>query len=333
MRNLTKSAIAYGTALFLAVCTFKLLQTIHGPNIADLADVAFGVTEGTPRGIAFQNRLLGPWLVRLMSETGISFESALWRFHFVFLALQCVLLVGLLRRSGLKTHHALAQLVVFLFMFLVLQFYWYHTWDILDMILFTLVAYGAFQAKGILYFTMIFAVALLNRESSLFVALFLMLDSVTVDAQKRRWVLDAPRKLAVGAMLLVLGLAFTVLVRQLTLVEATDIPDETRQMILGNELHLAQNLRDLLVNNLLSINIIYTVFILGSFAVFLGQFRRLSASGVKCLILALLIFANIMVFGIIIETRMLLILLPLFLFLWNDLQRGRAKTEPGISGI
>ncbi len=302
---------------------------IHTPNIADLADVARGVVDGTPRSIAFQNRLLGPWSVMALTELGWSFETALRRFHFVALAVWCCVLMQQFALRGISVAQSVGLLTTTSFCFLVLQFYWYHTWDIVDLIVFSLFADGILRSRSTTYFLLLFLFGIANRESALFIPLYLSLRGFEFGSG--RWLpgLVSTPRVVTGALLVLLGAAAILVVRQLLFRHVTPGMDEVANDVLGNEIHLTNNLTNLVVTNLRSVNFIYTLFVLGPLVYFGVRFAQLADPRAKCFVMCLALVANIMVFGIVVETRMLFVLLPMYLFLWLDLHQ-RALTQPEV---
>jgi hypothetical protein len=313
--------------LLVYLTTWQILISFHYPNLHDLADVARGVLDGRPRSLAFQNRLLGPWLVQVIAELGMPLEAALRRFHLALLFVLLLLLYILIRNAGAKAAEALALLSVFALSFLGLQFYWYHTWDILDLIVFTLFSWGVVTAKPLGFFIVLFLVALLNRESALFIALFILLDafrargiaSITIVSPVRLWV---------GTLAIAFGIVFILILRSHLYVGPPGGIELVEGAAFGNEFHLWANLRNLFFGNFQSVEARHSLFLFLAFGFFLIKWRMLSASGVQLLLIALAIMINILIFGIVIETRNLLILLPLFVFLWVDVAtRHRRRAE------
>ena len=72
----------YLIVTFISVCTFKMLMIRHGQYIDLLTSAAYGITEGKPHWLAYQNRLIGPYSILGISKLmGISFKSAWIIYH------------------------------------------------------------------------------------------------------------------------------------------------------------------------------------------------------------------------------------------------------------
>lgn len=312
--------LGFGVALFLALATVKVLTQIHGPHFDVLADTWHGVVVGRPQWIAYQNRLLGPWLVNLIAMLGVSNVVALKLFITATTAAQGLLLYGLLRRFGDPARAAMQRVALFFLAVLLTQHYWFYTWDNIELLLLSLFAFGVIERRGTLFFTLLFAVALLNRESALFIALYLCIDAFRV---RPALVLENPRKLLTGAALLLGGGLWTHFIRRALFVAQPDGATDAAHAAIGNHINLMLNLGDLLYRNLFSQKVLYTAFLLAVLIYVLRLWSGLTDAGRKLALIVLVMFANILVFGLINETRMYLILFPLLLVLSLDDRRVR----------
>ncbi|MBL8861308.1 MAG: hypothetical protein JNK02_04775 [Planctomycetes bacterium] len=319
-RSWIHAAAYYGWALLIGLVTCKLFLGLHAPNWPDLADATWGVVEGHPRSTAFQSRLLGPHAVAGLSALGWAPESALRRFHVAGILGLFLLLARLLHLRGVAPGSALRHLATFALAFLGLQFYWFHTWDTLDLLVFSVLAYGIFARKPVRFFLVLYPLALLNRESGLFVAVYIALEGLEFDAARRRVRLVAPWRLWSGLALLALGIAWTAVARSTLIVATPEVSTGAPAFALGNELHVWANLRNLLWANFRGLQAVHSVFVIGVFASFALRAGRFTDAQLKAFLLALALFANILVFGIVVETRVFFVLLPLLLFLWVDLE-------------
>ena len=74
--------LPYLIVTFISICTFKMLMIRHGQYIDLLTSAAYGITEGKPHWLAYQNRLIGPYSILGISKLmGISFKSAWIIYH------------------------------------------------------------------------------------------------------------------------------------------------------------------------------------------------------------------------------------------------------------
>lgn len=288
---------------------------IHAVNFEALSQAAYGVIEGKPHWIAYQNRLLGPALVYWISQTGITYSQALQAFDLLMILLQNVILGVLLRKSTKSRAEALIWIIVFSFSFICIQHLWFYPWDSIDLIVFTLFAWGILQAKSMLFFILLFCVGIANRESALFIALYIMIDSFRLSARINDLYLKSRLKLITGAFLMLLGMAYTKIVRTFLFVSRQNGLDDKSHETIGNHIYLIDNLKNLFYVNFFSTAAINSAFILGSTAYLLFFFRQYTDAQLKATLVYCAIVTNILIFGIINETRMYIILLPFIAFM------------------
>ncbi len=297
---------------FISLCVYKVIAQIYSPYWQELSDVANGVFTGHPQWIAYQNRLLGPYLVQLISGFGISNISAVKVFTLLTITIQNLVLFTLLMKSGISYSKALGYVVFYSFVFLCLQDYGFYTWDSIEAILFTLFAWGIFQGKSTTYFVFLFLAAIFNRESALFISLYLMFDSFQI--KKMKVYLASRSKLVTGSFLMIAGIIYTKLIRDYLFISQPDGFKDSVHAQIGNHIHLQTNLTDLFIKNLTSIHILNSVFILGS-VVYLAYFiKQYNDRQLKALAVFLVLVVNILIFGVINETRMYIILVPFVIF-------------------
>ncbi len=301
--------------LLISAAVYKTLMQIHAPHFTALQHAAYGIIEGKPHWIAYQNRLLGPTLVYIISKTGISYPVALKIFTLLTIVAQNFLLFFLLRKTGLLIKEALTHTLMYALAFLLVQHRWFYTWDSIDAIIFTLFAYGVVQNQRLGYFLIIFFIELLNRESALFISLFIIINAFTFSIKDRKIQITSKAKLLTGILLTVAGAVYTKFIRDYLFISRSDnLPDNEHQLI-GNHINLITNLKNLFFYNLSSIEIINTAFILGSLAYLIHQAKAYTEAQIKAVVIYSAIVANILIFGTINETRMYIILLPFIIFI------------------
>jgi len=278
--------------------------------------VANGVFTGHPQWIAYQNRLMGPYLVQFISGFGISNISAVKVFTLLTITIQNLVLFALLVKSGISYSKALSYIVFYSFAFVCLQDYGFYTWDSIEAILFTLFAWGILQGKSMSYFIFLFLAAIFNRESALFISLYLMFDSFQINKMKVH--LESRSKLLVGSFLMIAGIIYTKLIRDYLFISQPDGFKDSVHAQIGNHIHLQTNLTDLFINNLTSIHILNTIFILGSVFYLAYFIKQYNDRQLKALAVFLVLVINILIFGVINETRMYIILVPFLIFFQMD---------------
>ena len=312
------------TALVLALSLFEYRMSIRFRLDAAIqramVDAAWGVCSGEPHWAEYQSRLLGPWLVRGLSATGV-FGGGMNGFGRAFLALLLVLaavknwvVYRAARRLGDDVSLAIGRTVGAMLLFVLLQDpKWIFLWDYLDVIVFTLFLLGARTRRGIAYFIGLGLIAILNRQSGLFVALWLLIDGLVVWKSDGRpqW-LHAPRRLIVGAGLLALGgLAIHfeqkwLLVRELACSSNPEFCSE-------RPFHLVHNLKTIyqnLVQPGWTLGFLPGAAVLGSLLGLLVAARKGADFARKQSILLVGMIASVLLFGLVNETRVYSMLIP-----------------------
>lgn len=171
------SVAGYVAAVLCAAAVFKVLLAFHAPHIKNLIGTTARIIQGKPDWLAHQNRLLGPYLVLLISKLNVSFSTAWMIFTGLWLAIESVLLFYVLRKQDQTPIKSIKFVMIFWFFFLMLQDFWLYTWDGIDLIIFTLFAYGIIKEKSTGFHLALFSVAIFNRESALFIATYILVSA------------------------------------------------------------------------------------------------------------------------------------------------------------
>lgn len=214
----------------LSVLEFRVVTLIQQANFPAQVDVAAGILAGQPYWKAYQNRLLGPGLVAGWSRvTGLTTADAYRHVAFacVFLANAVALRVFSRLSGGRQPGAAWAGAVAYAGLFAAFQDpQWLYLWDFVDLT--TMLLLAAAVVAGPVpwpWLAGLFAVELLNRESALFIALWLGIEAF---AWERRGGLPWPRvadpaRLAVGIALGAAGVLWTGWVRTALCVGETGV--------------------------------------------------------------------------------------------------------------
>jgi hypothetical protein len=280
-----------------------------------------GVVTGHPIGRAFQNRLLGPYIVKGIAQL---MSSSL----FFALKLYTLLMVtvGNLLLGGLLYHHfrkmpsdrteyrailiALTAVALFGLLRLLLLYYLEYPWDYIDALLFMLFGYWVVVRQPKWLLLLLFLTALLNRESCLFILLWFMLESI--------WGTNRPSFAAkieggsplkridwrkfflagltfLGTVIIIYGIREWLFIAP-TPVEGLDLDVEQ----LGNNWNLAHNVNQFLLYNWRSTLLFINLALLTAVVFLALIFRRYPVAAIwtVCWI------ASIFAFGFINETRL-----------------------------
>ncbi len=297
---------------------------MFGPQYELSVAAALGVTTGEPHWRVYQSRLLGPYLVKAVSLATGSFTVAHALCTIVLLGASGFLVLAFLRRQRGTGWHALAG--YFAFVFLVVccfQRPWLYIWDFTGLLVFVLFNQFVAQRRGYRWFCALFLLALLDRETAGFIALWMILDPLVRVVLARRP--DGSRgafdlKMAgSGIALLGGGIALVEFLRSALLVR------EVGPSLVGPVRGAGPSFHTMLPENIDQLVVALTSFryslsfliplLLAAYAAFAVRVawrdppERTAVAAVH-----LLMLASLAVFGILFETRVYLILLPFVVF-------------------
>ena len=183
-------------SLLLAACCLAVLSfsedravgLIQAANAPAQIEVVRGIIAGRPYWKAFQNRLLGPeivwWAGRL---TGVSLKRCYEVFCWAAVFVANTICFLLFLNHGKNRARAWFYTVVYAGAFVALQdVQWLYLWDYLDLS-FTLLFAWAAVIGGVPWwqFVALLTLQLLNRESAVFIALWLVVDSIRFERTAR----------------------------------------------------------------------------------------------------------------------------------------------------
>lgn len=206
-------------ALLGALAQFRMIVTIIGGAYGDSIAAAQGVVAGTPHWQVYQSRVLGPWVVQLLSWPIGSFQAAhiLYTISLYFLA-GLAMLVAAYQLYGAKAAW-LAFLCFHILCMVLINSRWHYIWDGGELLTFTLFCYFVLAGKDWRWMTGLFCVSVLNRESAFFIAawmiLYPVLTAILDRARPRLPMLLAGSACLIGGMALVQGLRAALLKREI----------------------------------------------------------------------------------------------------------------------
>ena len=281
--------------LFISLCVYKIIRQLYSPIWLELSNATYGVITRKPDWIAYQNRLLGPYIVYIISLTGISYLSAFKVFELLIIVIQNLVLFILLLKINIPHRRSLAYVVLFSFAFICFQDYGFYTWDSIDVILFTLFSWGILKGKPATYFVLLFFVSIFNRESAFFISLYIIINSFCINLSNgstKKLYLASRAKLVTGSFLTIAGIIYTKLIRDyLFISQPNGFFDKVHAQI-GNHFHFYKNLADLFFNNLFSLNILNSAIVLGSIIYFAYYAKRYTERQLKAFVMFIILIVN-----------------------------------------
>ena len=267
-----------------------------------LIEIPSTILESVPHWRAFQNRLLTPWFWSILNNFGLSEVSSFVIISGAMLFCNFYLMTKIYSSSS---NFALVSLSLsWLITFSLLHHDWLYLWDFFDIILFTVIT-GIFLGKiRESYFFLIFPIALLNRESALFIPIAYLLFKGNFQNNfpffKVKYIY-----LFIVSFALVFGALFIKILRDNLFIQQKFGTETLLHQTIGNHFYLPGNVKNLIYYNFLDHNMILSISLLLIILVSICIFFTSNKHEDKCLTaFALTYFFNIMFFGNMVETRM-----------------------------
>jgi hypothetical protein len=303
-------------AIISSIGLFCLVTFTFKNTASYSAQVSFGVTTGHPAWKVFQSRVLGPFIVKALSFGSVQhYGTAHAGFQITTVATAAFLCWRLGKKYGGDDHSAVLALALFVMCFsLLLSPPLLYIWDLIDMIVFTVFIDFILSGFSLPWFLGLFAIAIWNRDSANFIALWLILDPLVRFFYQGRYklaVLEWHRIFA-GAICLGAGLIIAELLKRALFIEGWG-PNTAGRYNLG----LLWNI-DFLKDSLFTFKawmmalwawmivlFLATTALLGAKFASLDPQRYLSIY-----LIELSLLAALLLFGLIYETRIYLVLVP-----------------------
>lgn len=319
--------IYIGFILFLAMVELRVLVMMHKNEALELAIASKGVIIGTPHWKAYQNRLLGPYLIEAISFlSGQSYLNAFWIYLAILTVVNDIILfLTYLILTG-DDLLSVRYTIYSAFSYIALQDYWWYPWDPIDVSIFTLLILAIYKNLDIKYFIILFIVELLNREVAIFIGIWLVIDSFDFSGEnlKDKLLRKVDKvKIIIGITLTGFCVFYTTIIRDILYKHSMLAFTEAQKIIdaRGNHFDLFNNLRFLLsIKNFTSmrLDICIILFIFSIFIYLFLNFYGVSQRTFKINLLLACIMAATLVFGFVKETRIYFILIPIIFILILD---------------
>jgi hypothetical protein len=202
---------------------------------------------------------------------------------------------------------------------------WLYLWDFIDIVIFTLLIYGALTQQRNGYFLVLFVVAILNRESGLFIALWLILDALIEKKDSSCFrihiKLRDPYRLIWGILLLIGGVFLIEYLREVMLIKSVASEVEATSIEVGRHVHIRffTNLKLIFIQNFSNptflLNFLIDILVIGLPIWVIIRLKSSSDVWFKIAFIFLIIYSAIIIFGFVNETRVYNILIPFIIFL------------------
>jgi hypothetical protein len=302
----------------MALAQFRLVVLIQGRQYQESIDAALGVINGVPHWANYQSRILGPYTVRFLTTfTDGNFVLA----HVVFLMLTTLAAGLLFLKLATRRFGAQAGWAAFTFFHLgfaaLLNERWLYAWDHYSIIVFTLFVYFVYAAKDWRWFAALYTIALFNRESALFIAMWMVLQPICrvciEHGREKRWQGFDRAMCAAGVLCGVIGLFIMHLLRQALLIhEAGRAPGIVHNYIIAWDRNVTDMASTLGAN--FGMQLVCPAFLALTAVIAFVLVRRNPARFLAMGITHIALCVSIVIFGVLTETRVMLELLPFVIF-------------------
>lgn len=303
---LRRTWLGPAAAIALALAQFRMLYTLLGSDYPRSVAAAFGIVHGKPHWRIYQSRILGPYLVDSLTRVFPSAASA-----YVFVTIAVLAVAGMVAwRLGDRVAGERGSwrclLAIHAGFTLLLAHPWLYIWDYFDLLVFVVFVLFVVEKRPTWWFVALCLVGMLNHEIAMFIGLWLAVDG----AMKRSW-----GRAAIGVACVVAGLVMIELLRRSLLVEEIGpivFADAPKGVGSSFYFVLGHNLREVSVIFLhwdYRVLFLIVLFVLAIPFVAWWVFRRYPEWR-SLAIVHVLMLGSLVTFGILIETRVYIVLVP-----------------------
>ena len=158
-------------SIFVSLFVFMLLNTIHSDRLKILIDASVGVVDGNPGWIAFQNRLMGPYMLKFLINNGLTEELSVIIFVVFFVVINNLLFTHLLFKITNNQKITISYILLFNALFVLTQHPWLYAWDFIDILFYIFYGYFIFINKISFPLVILNFLHIFNRETALIMAI------------------------------------------------------------------------------------------------------------------------------------------------------------------
>lgn len=313
-RNWRTCLLWTAASAFMTLAQLRLIVFVLGKLYPASINAAASVIAGTPGFAINQSRVLAPYTVAYLSLlVGGNFGLA----HVLFMCLT-TFITGLLFLSLVTrcfgSNAGWAAFTAFHLLFaMLLNEQWLFAWDHYSIIAFLLFVYFAITGKNWRWFTCLFAIAIFNRESALFIALWMVLQALCgarFQHPSKDWWQHVDKALCLSGLICgIAGIAIIRILRSTLLIHEDHAAPGVVHNLLVTWPHNLQATVDAFTTNF-GIRIVCPGFLVFTAIVAILLARRNPARFLALSITHLTLVVSIFLFGVITETRVMLELVP-----------------------
>lgn len=312
-----------GFACLLAMAQIHHILLFFSSALGADIDAAIGVATGHPHWRVYQNRVLGPYLLKGLA--GLFSDDYVG--SYIFLLAASLVLAGYQAwRIGNKIGGAQTGWFALVLLHLSLTFLfsrtWLYIWDFIGLNVFLAFVEFVVFTRPWYWFTALFAVGILNRDSGQFIALWLVLEPAC------RWLIRRPLPKRTAATMLAAGiLCFVAGGILINYLRTSLLIEEVGFSIIGgtpagygpdyfwklpDNLYLLQHVWGADLNSILTLSLSITIY-LAVMSIAIVLLRRDPARYMALATTFIIAAASILLFGNLPETRVFIEIIPILL--------------------
>ena len=325
--------VALATAL--AIAQFRLVMFVFGgEQMGRCIAAARGIVDGTPHWRIYQSRILAPYVINALAQVLPSFSSAYVLFTVAMLT-ACGLMSARIGDRVAGRAGAVAALLAFHVSFaLLLGRPWLYAWDFGDALVFLVLVDLVVAERPWRAALPVLAVGLFNHEIANFIAIWIAADAVA------RWLAGGRKtplrwqQIAAGLACLIVSFVVVDVVRSALLVEEVgpklfaDAPADMGSSFYFTLGHNLEWLGQIVTHFDYSFSVLVPVLVAAgvAIAVVLGLREPARLGGLAVMYLAMI--ASLLTFGVLLETRIYIVLIPLVVLVSARAVRPAAPPAP-----
>jgi hypothetical protein len=310
-------------AIFASLALFRLtIFSIQIPNYVEGIQTSLGVTTGYPIWLTYQSRVLAPYIIKIFSfGSEDRFATVHIWFQIINVAIAAFLCWRLGRKHGGDDRSALLAFGLFVMCFaLLLSPPYIFSWDFVDIIVFLVFLDLVLTRSSLIWFVGLIAIAVWNRDSAIFIALYLIVDPLARYVY-RRWYRLPPapiewRQIVSGGICTLACLAIAELLKRSLLIKEIGPELYPNSPITGGNRYnitLLQNIHTV-KTSLSTLNyqfeFMILIFLILNLALGARLVRRDPQRYLGFYLVEIALVASLFTFGWFVETRIYLILIP-----------------------
>jgi hypothetical protein len=309
-------------AFVLALAQFQLILVLYQGGISNSLLAARGVFEGTPHWVIYQSRILGPYLIEFIR---LFVDAPLKSYLIFFVGTQTLsgyLMLALTRYISPGTN-PIGPFFMFqgLFSTIIVPHGpggWIYVWDSIDIIVFITFFFFVSERKDWRYFTGLFLLALINRESALFIALWMILQPSLAFLRQKKGAVDVKMFIA-GLISLFGGFVFISFLRGFLLVREIGPELFHKPELAGKSVHFKffENIeffKQAIMGFGWNLDGTILIFILASFLLIIMLAKKNMEKYFALCLCQLSLLLSLILFSVIHEVRIHLELIPFMVF-------------------